>query len=147
MTYRIGVDVGGTFTDLVIMEDGGRTRAHKVLSTPDDPSRAVLAGLAELAGFEGLATGDFIQDIDSIVHGTTVTTNAVLTGRIARTGLLASAGFGWYVKNIAMYSGIYGSLGTMVALMIWMYVAAVIVLIGSEFNAVNERKRHGEASS
>jgi len=57
--------------------------------------------------------------------------------------LLASAGFGWYVKNIAMYSGIYGSLGTMIALMVWMYLAAVIVLIGSEFNAVNERKRHG----
>jgi membrane protein len=58
--------------------------------------------------------------------------------------LLASAGFGWYVKNIAMYSGIYGSLGTMIALMVWMYLAAVIVLMGSEFNAVNERKRHGE---
>jgi membrane protein len=58
--------------------------------------------------------------------------------------LLASAGFGWYVKNIAMYSGIYGSLGTMIALMVWMYLASVIVLIGSEFNAVNERKRHGE---
>ncbi|SRR5579871_472775 len=59
--------------------------------------------------------------------------------------LLASAGFGWYVKNIAMYSGIYGSLSTMVALMIWMYLASVIVLVGSEFNAVNERKRRGGA--
>jgi membrane protein len=61
--------------------------------------------------------------------------------------LLASAGFGWYVKNIAMYSGIYGSLGTMVALMVWMYLAAVIVLVGSEFNAVNERKRRGGGRS
>ncbi len=69
----------------------------------------------------------------------------VLPGALLATvaWLLASAGFGWYVKNVAMYSGIYGSLGTMVALMIWMYLAAVIVLIGSEFNAVNERRRRG----
>jgi membrane protein len=57
--------------------------------------------------------------------------------------LLVSAGFGWYVKNMAVYSQIYGNLGTMIALMIWMYLAALIVLLGAQFNAVRERQRRG----
>jgi membrane protein len=56
--------------------------------------------------------------------------------------LATSAGFGWYVKNIAEYSDIYGSLGTMIALMVWMYLASLLVLIGAEFNAVRARRRH-----
>jgi len=69
----------------------------------------------------------------------------VLPGAMLATiaWLLASSGFGWYVKNMAVYSGIYGNLGTMIALMIWMYLGAVIVLIGCQFNAVRERKRRG----
>ncbi len=55
--------------------------------------------------------------------------------------LLASAGFGWYVKNMAVYSEIYGNLATMIALMIWMYLAAVIILMGCHFNAVRHRRR------
>lgn len=91
--YTIGIDVGGTFTDFLLMDDGGKSRIHKVLSSPDDPSDAVMAGLAELAEAESLPTGDFIAALARIVHGTTVTTNAVLTGRTAKTGLLATAGF------------------------------------------------------
>jgi len=58
--------------------------------------------------------------------------------------LLASAGFAWYVKNLAVYSKIYGNLGTLIALMIWMYLGALIILFGCQFNAVRERKRRGE---
>lgn len=93
MTYRIGVDVGGTFTDFFLLDRDGRTRSHKVLSTPADPSEAVLQGLGELAAGEGLSAGEFLARVAIIVHGTTVTTNAVLTGRIARTGLITTAGF------------------------------------------------------
>lgn len=93
MGYRIGIDVGGTFTDYLLLEPGGGTRAHKVLSTPDDPSRAVLQGLAELAEGSAASLGAFLRQVEIIVHGTTVTTNAVLTGRFARTGLLATHGF------------------------------------------------------
>ncbi len=93
MGYRIGIDVGGTFTDYLLLEPGGGTRAHKVLSTPDDPSRAVLQGLDELAQACGLAPAVFLGQVEIIVHGTTVTTNAVLTGKFARTGLLTTYGF------------------------------------------------------
>lgn len=91
--YRIGIDVGGTFTDYLLLEPGGGTRSHKVLSTPDDPSRAVLQGLDELARGCALSCEAFLRRVEIIVHGTTVTTNAVLTGRFARTGLLTTHGF------------------------------------------------------
>ncbi|RPH65764.1 MAG: hydantoinase/oxoprolinase family protein [Burkholderiales bacterium] len=93
MGYRIGIDVGGTFTDYLLLDPDGGTRAHKVLSTPDDPSRAVLQGLGELAAASGASLDAFLRRVEIIVHGTTVTTNAVLTGRFARTGLLTTHGF------------------------------------------------------
>ena len=93
MGYRIGIDVGGTFTDYLLLDERGGTRAHKVLSTPADPSQAVLQGLGDLAAGTGASLGEFLGKVDIIVHGTTVTTNAVLTGRIARTGLLTTHGF------------------------------------------------------
>jgi N-methylhydantoinase A len=93
MGYRIGIDVGGTFTDCVLLGPDGGTRVHKVLSTPADPSEAVLKGLGDLAEACGLSPGNFLREVDIIVHGTTVTTNAVLTGKFARTGLLTNRGF------------------------------------------------------
>ena len=78
-----GVDTGGTFTDLVLLQDG-KIRVHKILSTPDDPSRAILQGLANL----GVA-----QNLDALVHGSTVATNAVLERKGVRTGLITTAGF------------------------------------------------------
>ncbi len=98
MAYRIGIDVGGTFTDFVLMSGAGTSRAGKsriakVLSTPDDPSLAVIAGLEELAAAEGLKPADFFRAVDIIVHGTTVTTNAILTGRWCKTGLVTTRGF------------------------------------------------------
>jgi N-methylhydantoinase A/oxoprolinase/acetone carboxylase beta subunit len=80
---RIGIDTGGTFTDFVIHERG-RTRVHKVLSTPDDPARAVLSGLAEI----------FPADWDGeVTYGSTVATNALLERRGARVCLVTTAGF------------------------------------------------------
>lgn len=93
MAYTIGIDVGGTFTDFYAMDGDGSDRIHKVLSTPDDPTEAVMQGLAELAEAEGLDISTLLAETVRIVHGTTVTTNAVLTGRLAKTGLLATAGF------------------------------------------------------
>ena len=52
-----------------------------------------------------------------------------------------TAVFGWYVQNVAQYTGIYGGLGTAIALLVWMYLLAAIVLIGAHFNAVHERRR------
>jgi N-methylhydantoinase A len=94
MSYTIGIDVGGTFTDFVLTsEDTSGLRVHKSPSTPSDPSDGVITGLRELAQLEGLDLATFLQATDMIVHGTTVTTNAVLTERGAKTGLLTTEGF------------------------------------------------------
>ncbi len=94
MDLKIGVDVGGTFTDFIVAGHGPDALIHKVLSTPKDPSIAVLAGLQEIAqrlmpqaGFAA-----FIGAVDTIVHGTTVTTNATLTHTGARSALLTTKG-------------------------------------------------------
>lgn len=93
MAYRIGIDVGGTFTDYLLLRPDGSTHVHKVLSSPADPSEAVLRGLGDLAAVAGESLAGFLGRVEIIVHGTTVTTNAVLTGHTARTGLLATQGF------------------------------------------------------
>ena len=92
--FKLGIDVGGTFTDFFVREAARPPIIHKVLSTPADPSVGVLAGLHELAGAlnEPLQLADFLGCVDVIVHGTTVTTNATLTRRGAKTGLITTAG-------------------------------------------------------
>jgi N-methylhydantoinase A len=83
VSVRVGVDVGGTFTDLVALDGGsGALRSHKVLTTPEAPARAVLAGLQALA-----------PDAVSIAHGSTIVTNAIIEGRMARTALVTTRGF------------------------------------------------------
>src|SRR6266550_4407952 len=90
--YRIGVDVGGTFTDLVAIDEGGLTTLAKVPSTPEDPSLGVLEGLSQLAGRFGVDRTALLRDTERIVHGTTVATNALLEHKGARTGLLTTEG-------------------------------------------------------
>src|SRR6266566_222153 len=90
--YRIGIDVGGTFTDLVAIDAGGATMLAKVPSTPEDPSLGVLYGLALFAGRLGLERGTLLSATERIVHGTTVATNALLERKGARTGLLTTEG-------------------------------------------------------
>ncbi len=80
----IGIDTGGTFTDFVWVDGDGRLRIHKQPATPDDPSRAVITGLAAL--------GDAPPDAP-VIHGSTVATNALLERRGARTALITTAGF------------------------------------------------------
>src|SRR3989440_4021106 len=90
--YRIGVDVGGTFTDLVAIDEGGLTTLAKVPSPPEDPSLGVLEGLSQLAGRFGVDRAALLRDTERIVHGTTVATNALLEHKGARLGLLTTEG-------------------------------------------------------
>ncbi len=90
--YRIGIDVGGTFTDLVAVDDRGGTTLEKVPSTPDDPSLGVLDGLTLLAQRLGCARAALLDQTERIVHGTTVATNALLERNGARVGLLTTEG-------------------------------------------------------
>ncbi len=90
MAYRLGVDVGGTFTDLFLVsdEDGAQWRV-KTPSTPADPSEGVLAGVERICGEAEIDVGE----IRNILHGTTVATNAVLESKGARVGLITTTGF------------------------------------------------------
>src|SRR5580700_10344046 len=90
--YRIGIDVGGTFTDLVAIDPAGVTTLAKVPSTPEDPSLGVLDGLAQLAESLGLDRAALLGEPDRIVHGTTVATNALLEHKGARTGPVTTEG-------------------------------------------------------
>jgi N-methylhydantoinase A len=90
MLYRLGVDVGGTFTDFLLLnEDTGETKTAKVPSTPEDSSIGVLNGVAKICDSSGIDP----SDIKLVMHGTTVATNAVLTGRGAKVGLITTSGF------------------------------------------------------
>src|SRR4029453_13823628 len=83
MAVKIGIDTGGTFTDFMLLDDE-RLMIHKVLSTPDNPARAVLQGLQYiLPALAGI----------NIVHGSTVATNALLERKGARTALIQTKGF------------------------------------------------------
>ncbi|MBV9941672.1 MAG: hydantoinase/oxoprolinase family protein [Solirubrobacterales bacterium] len=93
MRYRVGVDVGGTFTDLLVTHGSGEARLYKSPTTPADPSIGVLEGLERAARDQGRALDEFLADVGTIVHGTTITTNAVLTGDGARTGFVTTNGF------------------------------------------------------
>lgn len=87
---RLAIDVGGTFTDIVLIDDdGGRVWFAKVLSTPDDPSKGSLAGAGEILRRTGMSS----SAVRDVVHATTVATNAVIEGKGARTGLITTAGF------------------------------------------------------
>jgi N-methylhydantoinase A len=90
MSYRLGVDVGGTFTDLLLInEETGDTFTAKVPSTPEDSSIGVLNGVERICSESGVDP----QQVHRVMHGTTVATNAVLTGRGARVGLVTTRGY------------------------------------------------------
>jgi N-methylhydantoinase A len=93
MSFRVGVDIGGTFTDLLVTDDDGEARVYKSPTTPDDPSIGFFRGLERAAADQQLGLDEFLPQVDVVVHGTTITTNAVLTGDGAKTGFLTTKGF------------------------------------------------------
>ena len=93
MSYRLGIDVGGTFTDFLLLDAEGKASVYKTSTTPEDPAVGLLNGLTEMAIDQKMTLPNFVQTVEVIVHGTTVATNAVLTGNGAPTGLLTTDGF------------------------------------------------------
>src|SRR6056300_424772 len=90
MSYRIGVDVGGTFTDVLLMnEKSGETFRAKTSSTPEDQSIGMLRGIEKVCDAAGIS----LSDISEVLHGTTVATNAILEGKGAKVGLVTTHGF------------------------------------------------------
>ena len=92
MSYTIGIDVGGTFTDIVVAGADGRTITAKVPTTPQDQSVGVIEGVRQAADALGLSPASLLGGTSRIVHGTTVATNALLEGKGARTAMLTTAG-------------------------------------------------------
>ncbi len=87
--YRVGIDIGGTFTDIVLLDHDGNILTKKISSTPDDYGRAISEGLENL-----FVEHDILPvEVDEVVHATTVATNAVLEGKGAKTGLITTQGF------------------------------------------------------
>jgi N-methylhydantoinase A len=87
--FRLGVDVGGTFTDIILLDPDGHIYYSKTPSTPKDQSLGVLNGIGKILGLKGIEP----EAVDQIVHGTTVATNALLERGGSRTGLLTTKGF------------------------------------------------------
>src|SRR3954464_1375447 len=91
LAYRLGVDVGGTFTDLFLVDDADHRQGRvKTPSTPSDPSQGVLTGVARICEAAGITPAQ----LGNVVHGTTAATNAVLESKGARVGLVTTRGFG-----------------------------------------------------
>ena len=89
-TYRLGLDIGGTFTDVVLLhEPTGAIRTHKVLTTPRDPAEGALRSVREICAADGID----LRQVGMLIHATTLVTNAIIERKGARTGLLTTAGF------------------------------------------------------
>ena len=76
--YKIGIDVGGTFTDFVVVDEGQSPRFFKTHSTPNDPSDGVMAGLQDASTAYGLSLEDFLDATELVIHGSTVATNTLV---------------------------------------------------------------------
>ena len=90
---RVAIDVGGTFTDVLVLDEAGAIRGFKCATTPGDPSIGLINGLAQAAKGYARPLNEFAADIELLLHGTTLATNALLTGRGARVGMLTTENF------------------------------------------------------
>jgi len=93
LSHRVGIDVGGTFTDFLLVRSDGTFGAYKTLTTSEDQSIGIMEGLDHFARRDGDSLRGFLAGTEMILHGTTATTNCVLTGSGAVTGLLTTRGF------------------------------------------------------
>ena len=91
--YKIGIDVGGTFTDFVVAGEGGQPRFFKTQTTPGDPSIGVMTGLQEAAAAYGLSLSHLLRHTDLVIHGSTVATNTLVERKGAKVGLITTDGF------------------------------------------------------
>ncbi|WP_406690816.1 hydantoinase/oxoprolinase family protein [Saccharopolyspora sp. ID03-671] len=104
--YYVASDIGGTFTDTVVIDSGGAVGRYKSSTVPDDPARGVLDTLELAAAERGVPLAAFLDDVDVFSHGTTVATNAMLEGRTRSVGLIQTRGFGDTLTVMRGFKGI-----------------------------------------
>jgi len=90
---QLTIDVGGTFTDCLVLDDGGQLQRFKASTTPDDPTVGFFAAVAKAAAYYKQSITQFLGSVEQIVHGTTLGTNILITGRGAKVGMITTANF------------------------------------------------------
>jgi len=93
-SYYVASDIGGTFTDTVVIDDTGRVGRYKSSTVPDNPAEGVLNTLVDAADERGVDLAELLADVEMFAHGTTIATNAMLEGRTKKVGLIQTRGFG-----------------------------------------------------
>src|SRR3989304_5659097 len=94
MGFYAGIDVGGTFTDCVVVDDTGNIQVFKIPTIREEPALGFLHGLQRAAGHYDLSLEQFLGKLDKLTYGTTIATNLLIEGKAARTGLITTRGFG-----------------------------------------------------
>ncbi len=107
---QLTIDVGGTFTDCLVMEESGELRKFKASSTPDDLARGLFDALDKAAGAHGEDLEQFLADVELIVHGTTLGINILLTGQGAQVGLITTKGFRDVIEIRRGIKNLHGSM-------------------------------------
>jgi len=107
---QLTIDVGGTFTDCLVLEDGGQLQRFKASTTPDDPTRGFFDAALKAAAHYGQTLDKFLGDVEQIIHGTTLGTNILITERGAKVGMITTKGFR---DSIEMRRGIKNLRGSM----------------------------------
>ncbi len=107
---QLTIDVGGTFTDCLVLEDGGQLHRFKASTTPDDPTRGFFAAALKAAAHYGQTLDKFLSDVEQIIHGTTLGTNILITEGGAKVGMITTKGFR---DSVEMRRGIKNLRGSM----------------------------------
>ncbi len=107
---RLTIDVGGTFTDCLVLEESGQLQRFKASTTPDDPTRGFFAAVTKAAKHYGQSLAQFVADIEQIVHGTTLGTNILITERGAKVGMITTQGFRDIVEMRRGIRNLHGSM-------------------------------------
>jgi len=107
---QLTIDVGGTFTDFLLLDESGALHRFKASTTPEDPTQGVLAGIRKAAAHFDQPLAGFLRGLERIVHGTTLGTNALITRRGAQVGMLTTAGFRDVIEIRRGIKNLHGSL-------------------------------------
>jgi N-methylhydantoinase A len=107
---QLTIDVGGTFTDCLVLEESGQLHRFKASTTPDDPTQGFFATVSKAASYYGQTLEQFLGDVEQIVHGTTLGTNILITERGAKVGMITTKGFRDMVEMRRGIRNLHGSM-------------------------------------
>ena len=107
---QITIDVGGTFTDCLVLEDSGQLQRFKASTTPDDPTRGFFDAVGKAARHYGQTLEQLLGEVEQVVHGTTLGTNTLITENGAKVGLLTTKGFRDIVEMRRGIRNLHGSM-------------------------------------